>query len=553
MGREPCRTIGAENVGGLGYYHLEVDVAKKIKLDPNKPPFAVPTMAEIEAVPWNGLTAVSTFSGAGGTCLGLRMAGFRVLWASEFHGNAADTYEANFSNCIVDRRDIREVEADEILDAAGLGAGELDLLDGSPPCDSFSTAGKRQKYWGKEKNYSGGKRQRTDDLFFEYVRLLDGLQPRVFIAENVSGLVKGKAKGYFKEILAAMKGAGYRVAARLLDAQWLGVPQQRQRIIFVGVREDLGLDPAHPSPLRFRYSVADALPWLVGAGSESHGPNSWDNDLSVDAPGPTVIQSGPNAGQYYRHHVEVVHDTSGEWGQGEVTDKPCPAVTVGVDALNSRHYQVVVRKGRGFGDEEWVDAGDVSADSVGAGPASGNNEGNNAHAVGVRLIHDEAGDWSRGDVTDGCAPTGRSGRAGTMHVENPEADMTPYAVRREFDRLAPGEKSGKYLNLVRSDSVAPSPTVTQAGGNASTASVTHPVERRKFYISELKRICAFPDDFVLLGSYAERWRSCGMAVPPVMAFFIARTIRDEILLRADGGGPWPHDPEWLREIAAYRP
>ncbi|MCZ7641411.1 MAG: DNA cytosine methyltransferase [Verrucomicrobia bacterium] len=78
---------------------------------------------------------------------------------------------------------------------------------GSPPCASFSTAGKREKHWGKAKPYSDTV-QRTDDLFFEYIRLIEGLKPRVFVAENVSGLVKGVAKGYFLEILARLKACG---------------------------------------------------------------------------------------------------------------------------------------------------------------------------------------------------------------------------------------------------------------------------------------------------------------------------------------------------------
>src|SRR5207248_5858022 len=130
---------------------------------------------------------------------------------------------------------------------AGLTAGEVDVMEGSPPCASFSTAGKRQAGWGQVRPYSDT-RQRTDDLFFEFARLVRGVRPKVFVAENVSGLVKGTAKGYFKEILRALKGCGYRVEARLLDAQWLGVPQVRQRIIFVGVREDLGVGPAFPKP-----------------------------------------------------------------------------------------------------------------------------------------------------------------------------------------------------------------------------------------------------------------------------------------------------------------
>ena len=127
--------------------------------------------------------------------------------------------------------------------------GELDLLDGSPPCASFSTAGKREAGWGKVKAYSDTK-QRTDDLFFEYARLLAGIRPRVFVAENVSGLVKGTAKGYFKLVLSALRDCGYRVEAKVLDASWLGVPQARQRLIFIGVRDDLGVGPRSRSRCR---------------------------------------------------------------------------------------------------------------------------------------------------------------------------------------------------------------------------------------------------------------------------------------------------------------
>src|SRR5262249_48769124 len=149
----------------------------------------------------------------------------------------------------------------------GKRAGEIDVLEGSPPCASFSTAGKRDKGWGRVRPYSDT-RQRTDDLFFEFARLVAGLRPKVFVAENVSGLVKGVAKGYFLQVLPALKaaGGGYRVTAKLLDAQWLGVPQARQRLFFVGVRADLGLEPAFPAPLPYRYSIRDALPWVRAAG-----------------------------------------------------------------------------------------------------------------------------------------------------------------------------------------------------------------------------------------------------------------------------------------------
>lgn len=223
-----------------------------------KPPYQVPSMTEIEALPWNGFKVASTFSGCGGSCLGYRMAGFRVLWASEFIPAAQETYRANHPSTILDTRDIRQVKPEDILKSTGLRVGDLDLFDGSPPCASFSTAGKREAGWGKVKTYSDTQ-QRTDDLFFEYARILKGLQPRTFVAENVSGLVKGTAKGYFIEILRTLKGCGYEVEAKVLDAQWLGVPQARQRLIFVGVRKDLGIKPTHPRPLPYRYSIKDVI------------------------------------------------------------------------------------------------------------------------------------------------------------------------------------------------------------------------------------------------------------------------------------------------------
>src|SRR5690606_40662961 len=120
-----------------------------------KPPYRVPSMAEVRAVPWNGFNAISTFSGCGGSSLGYRMSGMRMLWASEFIPAAADTYRANASErTVLDTRDIRQVTAAHILDTTHLEVGELDLLDGSPPCAAFSTSGKREAGWDAVKTYS---------------------------------------------------------------------------------------------------------------------------------------------------------------------------------------------------------------------------------------------------------------------------------------------------------------------------------------------------------------------------------------------------------------
>jgi DNA (cytosine-5)-methyltransferase 1 len=314
-------------------------------------------MREIARIPWNGLNVASTFSGGGGSCTGYRMAGYRVLYANEFIEEARSTYRANHPASHLDSRDIRQVSSAEILENARLGAGELDILDGSPPCSSFSMAGKRATTWGKAKAYSDGAQQVTDDLFFEYCRLLDGLQPKVFIAENVAGLIRGEAKGYFKLILAALRTAGYHVAVQLLDAQWLGVPQVRQRLIFIGVRRDLGRLPVFPQPLPYRYSVRDALPGILAA---------------------------------YRDHRGIFG------GGAPCTDTPAPTVL---------------------------------ADSVGT-------------------------HWIRDDVSS---------------------------------------------------------------------------SRRKITIAELQRVCSFPEDYVLTGTYAQQWERIGRSVPPLMMRAISGTVRDRIL------------------------
>lgn len=280
-----------------------------------KPPYQVPSMADIAAMPPNGFTVASTFSGCGGSSLGYRMAGYRVLWCNEFVPAARECYRANAAPyTIIDGRDIRTVQPDDFLDAMKLRAGELDVFDGSPPCASFSTAGKRAALWGKVKKYSDTA-QRTDDLFFQFTRLLKGIQPKTFVAENVAGLVRGQAKGMFLEVLAALKDCGYRVAARVLDAQWLGVPQARQRLIFVGVRSDLGLEPVHPKPLPFNYTIRDALPTIGRITADRRTSKAGSGaggivDIDADAPIQTITASGIGNDVLYDWTIEPECDIS---------------------------------------------------------------------------------------------------------------------------------------------------------------------------------------------------------------------------------------------------
>jgi len=258
-----------------------------------KPPYRLPTMAEIEVTPLNGLKVASTFSGCGGSCLGYRMAGFKIVWANEFNSDARDSYRLNFPDTYLDPTDIRQVSARDIFKTTGLKRGELDLFDGSPPCQSFSTSGKREKGWGKSVAHSDGTTQISDDLFFEYARLLKELQPKVFVAENVTGLVIGSAKGYFKIIHRALVDCGYKVEARILDASWLGVPQARRRVIFVGVRNDIDRAPAFPKPQKYQYTLGDACPWIVDSLHKNSGFFT-SMEMTLTTPIPTLTTTGTN-------------------------------------------------------------------------------------------------------------------------------------------------------------------------------------------------------------------------------------------------------------------
>ena len=152
-------------------------------------------------------------------------------------------------------------------------------------CKAYSTAGALDDKWGKEVLYSEGIKQRTDDLFDEYIRLLKAFKPKTFVAENVSGLVKGVARGVFVEIMQEFRSLGYAVSAPLLNASWLEVPQARERIIFMGVREDLALPPPTIKPMSEICTVSECLPHICQIKATSKGNLTY---VPASIPQPTI-------------------------------------------------------------------------------------------------------------------------------------------------------------------------------------------------------------------------------------------------------------------------
>lgn len=163
--------------------------------------------------------------------MGYKRAGFEVIGNVEIDKKINEVYKKNLRpkyNFCMDLRDLNKIE--------NLPAElyHLDILDGSPPCTTFSKAGQREKNWGKLKKFHEGQsKQRLDDLFFVWLESVKKLRPKIAIAENITGLIEGNAKGYVNEIIKGFKAIGYDVQIFRLNAAFMDVPQLRERIFFI--------------------------------------------------------------------------------------------------------------------------------------------------------------------------------------------------------------------------------------------------------------------------------------------------------------------------------
>ena len=266
----------------------------------------------------NNYNVFGTFICGGGSTMGYKLAGFNHLGGVEIDPPIADIYKTNHNPKYLYLEDIRTfVKRSDIPEELY----NLDLLDGSPPCSSFSMAGNREKDWGKSKVFKEGQAQQVlDDLFFEYIELAKKLQPKIVLAENVKGLIQGNAKLYVKRIFKAFDEAGYNVQLFLLNAASMGVPQKRERVFFICQRKDLHLpklklnfnENAIPFS-KFEQTIGneeqltpDQLKWWNlckkgNAFSSVHPKGHWFNAYKLDWNSifPTLTASGGNAEPFH--------------------------------------------------------------------------------------------------------------------------------------------------------------------------------------------------------------------------------------------------------------
>jgi len=196
------------------------------------------TLADLEkSASRKRFNVVSFFAGGGGSSCGYKLAGGDIICVNEFQQVHADTYSANFPNTPVIVDDIRKLSGEQIREK--IGDVEIDILDGSPPCPPFSMSGTKQEGWGKEKFAYGAKMKNIEDLTFEQVRMVKTLQPKVVICENVKGLTMEYARDYLNMMIKEFEDCGYIMTHKVLNAWEHGVPQKRQRVFMVGVRNDV--------------------------------------------------------------------------------------------------------------------------------------------------------------------------------------------------------------------------------------------------------------------------------------------------------------------------
>jgi len=185
------------------------------------------------------MNIISLFAGAGGMDLGFKKAGFNVIWANEYDSTIWKTYEANHTSQL-DRRDIRKIASDEIPNCDG--------IIGGPPCQSWSEAGALR-----------GIEDARGKLFYDFIRILRDKQPKFFVAENVSGMLANIHRNAVQNIVRLFEEAGYNLNIQLLNAADYDVPQDRNRVFYIGFRKDLDIKFYFPSASEYKLTLKDAI------------------------------------------------------------------------------------------------------------------------------------------------------------------------------------------------------------------------------------------------------------------------------------------------------
>src|SRR5210317_1504211 len=412
-------------------------------------------------------TVISTFAGGGGSSTGYRLAGGKILCVNEFVEAAVETYKSNYPNTPVLPQDIKQLKGEDFLKAAGIQKGELDILDGSPPCSSFSVAGKREKGWDQTKTYSDGKQvENIEDLFFEFTRITGEIMPKVVIGENVAGITMGEAKEYFNRIVNEFGKLGYEAVGKVLNAADYGTPQGRQRCFFIAVRNDImdkaGLNfmtmenEVYPEPYKQQVSLKEAI-------------EDVQNDEEEEKELYEYVQGG-----FQKKWVEIL---------------PFNPI---------KHIKPSENEIRIIPKDQWPKYKEIGFQEKNAKPIKS---------------------YKKNGVIETIEK-----------VKNRDVKHFEWDTKEEYFYIDINYKKSMF-NMIRPAPHLPCPTLTQRGQQKSVSGVFHYSKNRKFTIPELKRIMGLPDDYKLEGDFDKQAERIGRMVAPLMMKNLASNIYEKVLKR----------------------
>ena len=424
-------------------------------------------------------TVVSTFSGGGGSSTGYKMAGGDVKCVVEFQKIGIQTYLANYPNTKFFCKDIRKVTGEQILKRIRMEQGELDIFDGSPPCPPFSMSGSKRAGWNKTKKVYGFQQSNIEDLSFDVARLVGEVKPKIFICENVKGMTMEYAHDHFQTIMDAFVEHNYEVGWRVLNSKNYGVPQGRERVFIVGIRDDIykaitgnDLSPRYESTVfddeeREKCGIKDdRLQWLWPEENEDV-PTLRDAiwDLKED-------------GENIKEHEEIMPQVRAKKGWKYFSKMPLD-----------------VDKKTGF-----------------------------AELAKIYYAAREK-EWEELNRTD---PTFNEPKFCWENKETGEKVDKDPKDSKNWKNLSYVKYSGFQVRRVSWDK--PSHTLTERGLQVGTMAHLHPDEHRGFTSIEAKKIMSLPSDYILTGDLNERLARVGLMVAPRQMEHLSRSIYEKVLL-----------------------
>lgn len=419
------------------------------------------------------LKSIDLFGGAGGMSEGLRQAGFQCVFANDFEDAAVETFRRNHPSVPVSGTDIAALDAGAIRRDLGLKRGQLDLVAGGPPCQGFSTYGKRSPT------------DLRNQLYVHFFRFIEEFRPKAFAMENVVGILSFASGGVINDIQTRARGLGYEPTVSLLDAADFGVPQYRRRVIVSGVHNG-----------RSRTPVATHGAWSDRKGKQADlfEPSHLSDYITLreaiaDLPEEVLPPKETHSSVPYQAAAKTSYQASMRIGSSGILHHSSKRM------LGIRRMRLALLR-----------AGDYGT-SIGARLAEG---------PVPREVIDEVlrGSAASRDI-DECRTEDRAKELALRELLQRGATVSEL---REF--LDSGGFANKYRRLSWD---SPSHTVV-AHMARDCSDFVHPETDRFVSVREAARIQSFPDRYIFLGSQFHQFRQIGNALPPLLGRAIGRAV-----------------------------